>query len=133
MNLSEKKKMVVLAKQIIDGSIDIIDGCRQILALKIYPIENPDYRTIVGFESETDEFPIGEVRKQYHKESLEKLDKELNKYINQNKPIILEACRNLISLRVAHGDFVGISMPLLHFVRQKWWASSVKKSLKSSN
>lgn len=96
MNVSDKKKIVSLAKQIVDGTIGIIEGCRLIVSLKIYPIEDPNYRIIMGVESGTDEFPIGDVRQHYSEESLEKLDKELNKYIESRRLIILEACKNLL-------------------------------------
>jgi len=97
MNLTEKKKMVILAQQVINGSLGIVEGCRRIVSFKIYPIDDPDYQTIVGVESETDEFPIGDVRKHYHKASLEKLDRELNEYLVRVKPIVFEACKNLIT------------------------------------
>jgi hypothetical protein len=100
MNLTAKEKMVILAQQIIDGSMDIIDGCRRMTYLNIEEKirnEDTDFLTLRGIESETDEFPIGEVRKHYHKRSLEKLDKELNEYIEQVRPTLLKACKNLIS------------------------------------
>ncbi|HCU05793.1 MAG: hypothetical protein A2X77_06070 [Gammaproteobacteria bacterium GWE2_42_36] len=98
MNASERKNITNLAQKIIDGSINIIEGCRQISSLKIEKEmrDNSDFLIIRGFESETDEYPLGIVRKNYNQESLRKLDKEIMTYLNESKPVILEACKNLI-------------------------------------
>lgn len=97
MKLTENKTIAILAQQIIDGSIEIIEGCRRIAFLKIYLIEDLDYRMIIGFVSQTDKFPIGSERKYYDEEYLKKLDKELNEYLVECRPTVLEACKNLIN------------------------------------
>ena len=96
MSLTENKRIAILAQQIIDGSIGIIEGCRRMTSLKIKQKvrDDEDFLTIRGIDSQTDEFPIGDVRKHYHKASIEKLDKELSEYLEQTKPVIFEACKS---------------------------------------
>lgn len=93
-----KQKAVFIAQNIVNESIGLVDGCRQIVSLRLCQEirDDPDFLTIRGFESETDEFPIGEVRKHYNQEALKKLDTELNSYVARVKPIIISACENII-------------------------------------
>lgn len=99
INKTKNKNIFILAQQIINESIGVIEGCRKIVSSKTEQEirDDDDFLTITAIESETDEFPIGETRSHYHKKNLEKLDKELDEYLKVIKPIIFEACRNLIN------------------------------------
>lgn len=98
MSTAEMQKAVFLARKIVDGSIDPIEGCRQMVSLRVQQEirDDQDFVTIRGFESETDEFPVGEARKHYDSEYLKKLDLKLKWYLDQMMPNLIEACQNII-------------------------------------
>lgn len=94
-----RKKILSVAEQILNNSLDIVQGCRQLDSLytrSSYAENDKDFLIIKAVASETDEFPVGEVRKHYDDKVLEKLDKELNEYLGQSKSIIFQACENII-------------------------------------
>ena len=95
----DKSKIIQITKMVLDGGIDLISGCRNLDALRMqYDISSEDknFLQITAFASDTDEFPAGEVRKLCNKDYLEKMDKELEKYLSVVKPQLLEACRNIL-------------------------------------
>ena len=93
-----RASVVAIAEDIIQGRVGIVEGCRAIAALRheTGDSKNVPFGPIVGFESETDHYPIGEVRKRYNSEYVQSLDRELDEHINQDGELIKDACRTLI-------------------------------------
>jgi len=87
-----------LARQILDGSIDLVAGCRALKgSLPDIGPDAPDFVLIVaGFESSTDELPIGPLRDKFHAGELARLDREIGAYVERSRATVLEACRQII-------------------------------------
>lgn len=118
-----KQKFIALLKQIILGSINIIEGSRQIVSLHVeQQVENDlDFLTIVGFASETDEFPLGDVRKRYNADYLKKLDNELEEYLAIAKPSIIKACENLLKKYPPEKIRIGVKGKILNGKEKDWF------------
>lgn len=87
-----------LAKQIIGGSLDLVAGCRALRGVLpgITP-DTPDFVVVIaGFESNTDHYPIGRLRDKFHADELERLDHELQEYIDGARASVLDACKQII-------------------------------------
>jgi hypothetical protein len=93
-----KAEIIITARAMSDGRISLIDGIRKICALSVATGE-PDNEIFLAFralESETDHYPLGEVRSQYSSNYLQKLDTELHMYISDRTPLILDECKRVI-------------------------------------
>jgi hypothetical protein len=53
------------------------------------------FNPIRGFVSETDTYPIGEVRKLWDQTALSLLDSEISEYIEQSRPVIIQTCKKI--------------------------------------
>lgn len=75
-----------------------VEGARRIneLRYRSRDPENSVFLPIRGFESETDDYPIGSVREQFAAEYLTGLDQQVNDYIDRSRAELDEACRNII-------------------------------------
>jgi len=51
---------------------------------------------IRAVDSETDHFPIGDVRQHWASERLKKMDSEMQSYLDDVKSDILAACREIV-------------------------------------
>jgi hypothetical protein len=90
--------MLEIARGMLDGSVDLIEGCRNLTAFHADASlpQSAAFDVLCGIESETDDYPIGEVRKSYSSELLERLDRDVAKYIDDARPAVLDACRQII-------------------------------------
>lgn len=97
---SERAQIVSIAKEMLSGTMDLIAGSRKLCDLRhaIGESENPVFFSIVGFESETDDYPLGEERQQYDSNQLQQLDKDIQKYVEHAKPSVLAACRRILEM-----------------------------------
>ena len=109
---SERAQVVEIAKRMLSGEIDLIAGSRKLSDLRhaIGESENPAFFPIVGFESETDDYPVGEQRQQYDQNELKRLDKEMQDYIEQVKPAVLAACRRILERLEIRGRHTGFDL-----------------------
>ena len=85
----------------------LIHGCRKLVGLiPSLPSRLADSEaalTIVGIESETDEFPIGDQRALWAPEALIRKDRELATYVESIRESLLAACVELERLIMAAG------------------------------
>lgn len=98
-NLTKKiNEIIEVANKIIEKKINVVEGIRKIVSLRhsINSSQDDLFHFFIAFDSETDHFPIGDVRKNWNKESLEKADKEINKYILDSEDATINACFELI-------------------------------------
>jgi len=91
--------MVQVARLMLAGQYDLIEGCRRIVSLGSL-IDAEDEEVLIpfrGFDSETDHFPRGDVRRQYAPVFLESLDKESDEYLADARTEILRFCSDLLT------------------------------------
>jgi len=91
--------MVEVARLMLAGQFDLIEGCRRVVSLgSLIGLQN-DAAVIPfrGFESETDLFPRGDVRKNYAADYLQNLDNEAKEYLDGATTEILRCCDDLIT------------------------------------
>jgi hypothetical protein len=93
-----RRTALEVARGMLDGSISLISGCRSLVRLRfdaeIAPSET--LNVFVGVESETDDYPVGSARSEYDPELLARLDAEVSKYLSQVRPVVIEACDEII-------------------------------------
>ncbi|MBU0944258.1 MAG: DUF2489 domain-containing protein [Proteobacteria bacterium] len=96
---SERAELVSVANDIINGQIHLIEGVRKICSLR-HTVDDPDnsvFMPIRAIESETDHFPLGEIRSRCAVEYLERIDAEMKDYLDEAKQDILDACNEIIN------------------------------------
>jgi hypothetical protein len=95
----QRKAMVHVARQILDGKVGIVAGARELTRLR-FPSRaelDSDILVFVGIDSETDHLPLGNVRRQWNAEVLKVKDEELKCYEDRVKERAFSACKNLIA------------------------------------
>ena len=92
--------MVTVATAILDGSIGIIEGARQLSALAYDVVDDwrvdPDFVVFGGLDSHTDHLPIGKAREYWDSVALAVKDREVQRIEADARPKIEQACHNLI-------------------------------------
>lgn len=80
------------------GQINLIEGSRKISDLRhaIGESENPVFAPIIGFESETDDYPLGPSRELWDPRRLREKDDEIGAYVVLAGPAVLEACKRIL-------------------------------------
>jgi hypothetical protein len=101
----QRREMVRVARGILDGSIGIVAGARQITRLRFgSTAENDsDILIFVGIDSESDHLPLGDVRRHWDAEALKAKDEELQLYEARVKERAFRACESFIA---RHDDVV---------------------------
>jgi len=61
------------------------------------PTDDPDFKAFVAIESETDHLPIGDVRKLWQPEALDRKANEISEAEAWARDIAADACRRIIS------------------------------------
>jgi hypothetical protein len=86
-----------IAKEIIQGKVDLLKGIRQLRKLRFAVPEYKDLLLpIIGIESETDIYPLDKERESCSPELLARLDSQKESYLSRVKHIILEICEKLV-------------------------------------
>jgi hypothetical protein len=95
---SERQRVREIAQEVLERRTTILEAVR-----KLYPlahtdaIANEDDRILViAIESETDDLPIGEVRKLWAPYALEARNAEIARCEELWKPQFLEACKRIL-------------------------------------
>ena len=99
MSESDAERAVRLAREILDGSMPVFLGCKQLLGplnrLGVHH-EKP-FVTITGVESELDEFPVRpEERPLWNAQALAVKDAQLAEWLPKVQERVFEACRAVI-------------------------------------
>ena len=94
-----RKELVETAELLIAGKLDLVRGCRTLnrLSRSVEPFNSSIFNPIIGFDSETDDYPLDEVRDSYEKKYLEKLDKEVLEYSDRARSSILNCCKLIVA------------------------------------
>jgi hypothetical protein len=97
---SNQRKIVEVAQSILDGRVSVIAGARQIHELCSGHVgldqRDPDINTFVGIDSETDDLPIGDVRRYWAPDALAQKDVEIARCEAIYRELALKAASNLI-------------------------------------
>jgi hypothetical protein len=99
MNENEvKNEIVKVARGMLDGKIDLLIGCRVLTGLQ--PDLNESEQDILmpfcAIDSETDHLPYGVSRDLCDREYLERVDREIEHYLEHGTEYIKTACQNVI-------------------------------------
>ncbi len=88
-----------VAQGMLNGRIQLIEGCRSLVRLRSDAELPPSgaFDLVVSIESDTDDCPLGSIRAEYASELLERLDAKVQRILAKDTPILLEACRSIIS------------------------------------
>jgi len=92
------RELLKCALQIIDGTVDLLEGVRTICRLRFETErpEDPVFHAFRAIESETETFPSLGSRHLYSEEYLQRLDREKHDYLEIIRDDIVEECRALI-------------------------------------
>lgn len=95
---SKREELVGLANSMLSGGINLIEGVRKVCALSVAigDSENDVFAPMAAIESETDHYPLGEVRARCAEDYLRRMDAELESYLMEAGPDIMDACRDVI-------------------------------------
>ena len=85
----------------LDERLGIIEGCEKICRARA-GLENPELQSelllpFVAFDSEMDNFPLGEARQYWNEKALSAKDARLREIVEAARPEILDACRSLLA------------------------------------
>lgn len=95
---SKRAELIAVANAMLDGKMDLIEGVRKISSLR-FAVGDPDndvFMPIRAIESETDHFPLGEVRSRCAADYLRQSDAEMQRYLADARQDILDACKEII-------------------------------------
>lgn len=94
-----RQQLLEVAQSMSNGSINLIEGCRDIVCLREEAgvAASSAFDVISGVASETDGYPDRDLRGAYDPEFLRKLDFEVSTYLSSVGPALLAACRDIIS------------------------------------
>jgi hypothetical protein len=94
---SERQRASDVAQAVLDGRTTVLEAVRELVSLAhtdaIADVE--DRRLIIGIESETDDLPVGEVRKLWATHALKTKDVEIARCEELYRPQFLEACKRI--------------------------------------
>lgn len=94
-----KSEIREVALNLINDDIHFIEGIRIIRdKLNYISLSDDEANLIRGIDSDTDDVPVGETRKLWNKEALEKLDRELEEYILEVKPAVKDLCKRILQI-----------------------------------
>ncbi|PAU75815.1 hypothetical protein CK501_16490 [Halovibrio salipaludis] len=98
MSEDAQEKIIEICTSMIDGEINLIEGCRKLVSLRhrTGEPENEIFSPLRAVDSETDHFPIGGMREYCSKEYLEVSDREVADYLDEVQPQIIEACKRIV-------------------------------------
>jgi hypothetical protein len=94
----QRREMVRVAREILNGSIGIVAGARQMNGLR-FPAKlewDEDVKVFIGIDSQSDHLPLGLVRRHWNEEVLKIKDEELKRFELSVKDRAFRACESFI-------------------------------------
>lgn len=97
--VSLHREIVATAQGVLDGSIGIVDAARVLAGVSFaLGAENDEpFISFQGIDSETDHYPLGEVRARWNPDALAREDAERERYEATIREDVKEDCRVLIA------------------------------------
>ncbi|MBV9836366.1 MAG: hypothetical protein JO055_18250 [Alphaproteobacteria bacterium] len=97
-SLQLRTQLIEVAHAMLDRRMGVLEGARKIDDLRMrHPY--PDLMMFVpfrGVSSESDGYPLGDVRQHWHPDALAKLDKKMEAYVSAVRDDIMSACRDVL-------------------------------------
>jgi hypothetical protein len=95
-----RRQAVEVAQAVLEDRLGICDGCRRLAGLAHGVVEDwrvdPDFVVVGAFASDSDRFPVGQVRKLWAPSALEVLDREREEVERRVAPAVMVACRSIV-------------------------------------
>lgn len=92
------REIANVVRDILDGKLGIVVGARKLSRLRYKSqIEtDQDILFFIGIDSETDGFPVGDVRRHWNAQALRVKDEELEQFESRVREKVFEACKRLL-------------------------------------
>jgi len=94
-----QSKIAGIADAMADGRVDLLEGCRQVIALRTLlsdkSLADDDLQVLVAVESEMEDMPSGFDRAQWAPNALAELDRQKGEYLREAGAELVRACRGL--------------------------------------
>jgi len=98
---ANRQKVAQIAEEVLDGRVGIIAGARRISTLCGGHVGldefDPDFRTFIAIDSETDDLPIGQTRQHWSQDPLAKKDEEIGRCEAHYRELAREAASHLVT------------------------------------
>ncbi len=97
---TQRRRVAELARQILNGDIDVLDGSSQIAGFRgqiEIDDEDDDMRAFVCVMSETDHLPIGDEALNWSDEALARKEAEVCRAREWAAKIVRQPCENLVT------------------------------------
>ena len=101
MNMNQvqaRQVLVDVASGMLDGSVNLIEGVRQICDLR-FAIGDPNnelFFPVRAIESQTDSYPLGEMRLNCDEDYLALADGEMDDFLAEVRDELMQACRKIV-------------------------------------
>ena len=84
---------------LLSGDLGITEGCRQLYVLRseVSEVDNKLFFPFTGVYSETDSFPLGEIRKKWSPSALDRADRERSRVEDHYRDFVLKASTELLT------------------------------------
>jgi hypothetical protein len=94
----QRRRAVEVASQILAGSIGLTEGIRNLVFFQkeMGGAKDPEFLFFAGIVSETDDFAIGDARKNWNEIALKQKDADLKEYEDRIRPTVLDASRRFV-------------------------------------
>jgi hypothetical protein len=94
---SIRQEIIKAAQGILSGEMQWVEGVRILSSLR-HNLDDADNSLdwAIGFDSETDTYPLGDYRNRCAPEYLERKDKETADYFTQIKDVHFDLCRETV-------------------------------------
>jgi hypothetical protein len=101
---NEWKSLIEVLSDLLASRLGATEACRKVVALRhvLGEESNELFLPFVGVESETDTFPLGEVRSRWSLSALDREDAERTQYEQLCRPSLVEASEKLLQYARRH-------------------------------
>lgn len=92
----KRREFLDLCSSFLEGKLGVIEGVRLMLKLSLQ-LEAPemDFSFLTLVDSETHEYPVGQLRAVYNKESLANVEKDFESYLSEVQPRLIDIVKRL--------------------------------------
>jgi hypothetical protein len=97
---SKRRELISTAAAMLSGDVSLIAEIRRILSLSaaIGDAGNEVFISMRAIDSETDHFPLGDVRLGWESGALDRMDIEMKDYLAAAKEGILRSCQEIVQV-----------------------------------
>ena len=102
MSKHTKTEVAIVAEQMLNGELELLEGCRKLVQLhsRSGAPDDDAIITVIGIESETDDLPAGRDRERWAPDVLAEKDRQRDEYMARVRDPLMAALRSLAERRV---------------------------------